>query len=137
MLSHTFDGVFFEPTSLLAGRLPGEVIAVDLNGDKKPDLVTTDAETRSVSVRLNGRLPVLTGLSPTQGHIGDVVTLTGKHFSLRHAVVRFGAKTATAYLSRSDSKIRVRVPAGTAKGWVKVTVTTLIGRSAPRSFFRL
>ena len=35
-------GVSFEPTSFLAGRLPGEVIAVDLNGDRKPDLATTD-----------------------------------------------------------------------------------------------
>ena len=131
------SGVSFEPTSFLAGRLPGEVIAVDLNGDKKPDLATTDVETRSLSVRLNGLLPVLTGVSPTQGQIGDVVTLTGRHFSLRDAVVRFGATTATDYLSRSDSKIKVRVPPGTASGSVKVTVTTLIGRSAPRSFLRL
>ena len=130
-------GVSFEPTSFLAGRLPGAVIAVDVNGDKKPDLATTDVETRSVSVRLNGRLPVLTGVSPTQGHIGDVVTITGRHFSLRHGIVRFGAATATDYLSRSDSKIRVRVPSGTAKGRVKVTVTTLVGRSAARCFSRL
>lgn len=137
MLSHTYDGVFFEPTSLLAGRLPGEVIAVDLNGDKKPDLATTDPENRSLSVRLRGALPVLTGISPSRGRIGSVVTLTGRHFSLRNAVVRFGATTARDYVSRSDSKIKVRVPRGTVSGSVRVTVTTLIGRSAPRSFFRL
>ena len=136
MLSHS-GGVFYEPTSLLAGRLPGDVIAADFNGDKKPDLAMTDVETRSVSVRLNGRLPVLTGVTPAQGHVGDVVTLTGDHFSLRHSIVRFGARTATAYLSRGDSTIRVRVPGGTAQGRVKVTVTTLVGRSAPRYFSRL
>ena len=89
---------------------------VDFNGDKKPDLATTDLETRSLSVRLRGALPVLTGVSPTQGHIGDVVTITGKHFGLRTAVVRFGGRDRTAYLSGSDSKIRVRVPSGTARG---------------------
>jgi hypothetical protein len=136
MLSHS-GGVTFTPTSLLAGRVPGEVIALDLNGDTRPDLATTDLKHRSLTVRLNGALPALTGLSPAQGHIGDVVILTGRHFSLRHAVVRFGATTATSYVSRSDSKIAVRVPPGTAKGWVKVTVTTLVGRSAPRSFLRL
>jgi hypothetical protein len=130
-------GAFFKPTSLLAGRLPGEVIAVDLNGDRKPDLATTDLERRSLSVRLRGMPPVLTGLSPAKGRVGRVVTLTGRHFSLRHAVVRFGGTPVTRYISRSDSTIRVRVPRGTARGRVKVTVTTLIGRSAPKAFLRL
>lgn len=137
MLSHSdAGGVSFKPTWFLAGRFPGEVIAVDLNGDKKPDLATTDRRRRSLSVRLRGVLPVLTGISPAQGRIGDVVTLTGRHLGKR-AVVRFGGKTATAYVSRSVSKIRVRVPRGTARGGVKVTVTTLVGRSAPGSFLRL
>jgi hypothetical protein len=73
----------------------------------------------------------------SKGRVGRVVTLTGRHFSLRHAVVRFGATAVASYISRSDSKIRVRVPRGTAKGRVKVTVTTLIGRSSPESFLRL
>ena len=136
LLSHSFDGVFFEPTSFLAGRVPGEVIVADFNGDHKPDLATTDVETKSLSVRLNGALPALTGVSPVHGRIGDVVTLTGRHFGKR-GVVQFSGKTVTAYLSWDVSQIKVRVPRGTARGSVKVTVTTLIGQSAPRSFFRL
>lgn len=136
MLSHRDDGVFLEPTSLLAGRLPGEVIVADLNGDRRPDLATTDLKTRSLSVRMNGVLPRLTGVSPARGHVGDVVTLTGRRFGHK-GVVRFGGKTVADYLSWSPVKIKVRVPAGTARGSVKVTVTTIIGRSAPRSFFRL
>jgi len=135
MLSHVDDGVFLEPTSFLAGRLPGEVIVADFNGDRRPDLATTDLETRSLSVRLNGHLPVLTGVSPAQGRIGDVVTLTGRHFG-RRGIVQFGGKTVTAYLSWDVSKVKVRVPRGTVGGRVEVTVTTLIGRSAPKSFFR-
>jgi hypothetical protein len=136
MLSHSYDGVFFEPTSFLAGRVPGEVILADLNGDRKPDLATTDVETKSLSVRMNGVLPRLTGVSPAQGHVGDVVTLTGRRF--RHGgVVQFGGKTVTDYLSWDFTKIKVRVPKGTARGSVKVTVTTIIGRSAPKAFVRL
>ena len=135
MLSHSIDGVFLEPTSFVAGRLPGEVIVADFNGDRRPDLATTDVQTKSLSVRLNGHPPVLTGVSPAQGRIGDVVTLTGKHFG-RRGIVQFGGKTVTAYLSWDVSKIRVRVPRGTPRCRVEVTVTTLIGRSAPKSFFR-
>jgi hypothetical protein len=136
MLSHSFDGVFFEPTSFLAGRVPGQVIVADFNGDRRLDLATTDVQTRSLSVRLNGALPVLTGVSPGHGRIGDVVTLTGRHFGKR-GVVKFGGVTVTAYVSWDVSRIKVRVPRGTARGSVKVTVTTLIGRSAPRSYLRL
>ena len=137
MLSHSYDGVFLEPTSFLAGRVPGKVLVADLNGDRKPDLVTTDVETKSLSVRMNGVLPRLTGVSPAQGHIGDVVTLTGRRFGHRRGIVRFGGKTVTDYLSWDVFKIKVRVPKGTARGSVKVTVTTIIGRSAPRAFVRL
>jgi hypothetical protein len=136
MLSHSYDGIFLETTSFLAGRIPGEVVVADFNGDHRPDLATTDVQTKSLSVRLNGHPPVLTGLSPAHGRIGEVVTLTGRHFGKR-GVVQFGGKTVTAYLDWDVSRIKLRVPPGTASGSVKVTVTTLIGRSAPRSFFRL
>lgn len=136
LLSHTIDGVFFEPTSFLAGRLVGEIVADDFNRDRKPDLATTDVKTRSVSVRMRGILPVVTGVSPQRARVGAVVTLTGRHLGAR-GVVRFGGKSATDYISWSATRIRVKVPRGTPKGSVQVTVTTVIGQSAPRSFFRL
>ena len=81
---------------------------------------------------------MLTGLSPTQGRIGGVVTLTGRHFGLRRAVVRFGATIATRLRQPKRLEDQGQSPSqARASGSVKVTVTTLIGRSAPRSFFRL
>jgi hypothetical protein len=136
LLSHSHDGVFLEPTSFLAGRLPGQVIVADFNRDGRLDLATTDVNSKSLSVRMNGQLPVLTGVSPARGRIGDAVTLTGRHFGKRGAV-RFGGTTAGAPVSWSPSKIKVRVPRGTARGSLNVTVTTLIGRSAGRTFLRL
>jgi IPT/TIG domain len=94
-----------------------------------------------VSVLLNGprAAPVLTSLSPLRGRIGTIVTLVGAHFGARRvaSVVKFVAATATSYVSWSATKIRVRVPAGTLAGWVKVRVQTVAGRSTAQSFRRL
>ena len=137
MLSDSHDGGFFvAPTSFLAGRVPGEVIAADLNGDRRPDLATTDVETESLSVRMNGVLPRLITLRPGLGHIGSVVTLTGRRFG-HTGVVYFGGTPATDYLQWSQFRIMVRVPEGTAKGSIEVTVRTIIGGSAPKAFARL
>jgi hypothetical protein len=133
MLASSQDGVLLAPTSFLAGRLPGEVIAADLNGDRKPDLATTDVDTESLSVRMNGVLPRLITLRPRLARIGDVVTLTGRRFG-SGGVVYFGDTPATDYLRWGEFRIMVRVPEGTTVGSVKVTVQTIIGRSAPRAF---
>ena len=51
--------------------------------------------------------------------------------------MRFGAAKATDYVSWRSTKVKVRVPQGTAGGWVKVTVKTVAGSSAPEWFRRL
>jgi len=136
MLASSQDGVLLAPTSFLAGRVPGEVLAADLNGDRRPDLATTDVDTESLSVRMNGVLPRLITLRPRLAHIGDVVTLTGRRFG-HGGVVYFGGTPATDYLRWSEFRIMVRVPEGTAAGSLEVTVRTIIGRSAPKAFTRL
>ncbi|HTX68433.1 MAG TPA: FG-GAP-like repeat-containing protein [Thermoleophilia bacterium] len=130
-------GGAFRTRSFPARRTVGELVAADLNGDHKTDLAWTDVKSDNVSVRLNGRLPVLTGVSPAQGRVGAAVALTGAHFTKRGTTVRFGGVPATGLVSWSPTRIEVKVPAGTPKGRVKVTVTTQVGRTAPRSFTRL
>ena len=127
----------FTPTWFNARRTVGELVAADFNGDRRPDLAWTDRNSDNVSVRMNGSLPVLTGVSPARGRTGTVITLTGRHFAKRPGLVRFGGKTATAYLSWSTTRVKVRVPSGTPKARLRVTVTTGVGRSAPRYFTRL
>ena len=122
------------------GAHPADVAIADFNRDGLPDLATADAAEDSVSVLLNGpaAAPVLRTLSPGQGRVGAVVTLTGIRVGLKRGagVVRFGGATATSYVSWSSTKIRVRVPAGTAWGWVQATVRTVAGTSASKSFRR-
>ncbi len=111
----------------------------DFNGDRKDDFATSDYEGGSVSVRIKGTLPVLESVSPLRGRIGGVVTLTGRRFHQRRGtgVVRFAGVAATSYLRWSDGEIKVRVPEGTPKRSVSVTVTSIVGKSRARSFLRL
>ena len=130
------DGVYFTHGTMPAGRMPGAIVLDDLNGDGKDDLATADYETGSVSVRIKGTLPTLTRVSPVSGKAGQVVTLTGGHFLKyrRTGEVRFGGVPVTTYVSWSNTAIKVRVPVGTPKRLVNVTVTSIIGRSKAKPF---
>jgi uncharacterized protein (TIGR03437 family) len=66
------------------------------------------------------------------------VTLSGHGFgALRDGAssVKFGAKKAPVK-SWSDTQIKVTVPAGTPRGYVKVKVTTAGGVSGAKRFLR-
>ena len=133
------DGVYFTPETLPAGRRAIEVVLDDFNRDKRLDFATADYEAGSVSVRIKGTLPTLAALSPARGRVGGVVTITGRQFRKHRGSgeVRFGGVPVTSYVSWSNTAIRVRVPAGTRKGTVNVTVTSIIGKSGAKKFVRL
>jgi FG-GAP-like repeat/IPT/TIG domain/FG-GAP repeat len=128
-------------TYFAVGTQSADLAVGDFNGDGKSDLVTAGSTSNTVAVLLNGApaVPIIGGLSPGRGHSGTTVTLTGWHFGARRgaSLVQFDGKTATRYMSWSATKIRVKVPQGTAKGKIKVTVKTAAGRSAAKSFKRL
>jgi hypothetical protein len=123
------------------GAHPYDMVVADFNRDDLMDVATADYADGSVSLLLQGPAapPVLCAMTPRRGHLGTVVTLTGAHFGkVRGAgCVMFGAKVATSYVSWSSTKIKVKVPTGTAQGLVKVTVKTVAGRSQAIAFRRL
>ena len=123
------------------GARPYDVVAADFNLDGLMDLATADYADGSVSLLLQGpaAAPVLCAMTPRSGHLGTVVTLTGAHFGAVRGAgrVMFGAKAATSYVSWTSTKIKVRVPTGTAQGLVKVAVKTVAGRSQTIAFRRL
>ena len=133
------DGVYFTPLTLPAGRRAIAVVLADFNRDKRTDFATADYEAGSVSVRIKGTLPTLIALSPARGRVGDVVTLTGRQFRKYRGSgqVKFAGVPVTSYLRWSNNAIKVRVPAGTRKGTVNVTVTSIIGKSGAKKFLRL
>jgi photosystem II stability/assembly factor-like uncharacterized protein len=81
--------------------------------------------------------PVLSALRPASGRIRSTVTLSGHGFgaSRDQSFVKFGVKKAPVK-SWSDTQIKVRVPSGVAKGYVKVKVTTAGGTSGTKRFLR-
>jgi hypothetical protein len=141
MLRGNGRGGFSLGESFPVRKYPRGVAAADVNRDGMLDVVAIDYVHDAVSVLLNGPrvAPLLTRLSPVRARSGAVVTLAGAHFGARRGagVVTFGAVTATEYVSWSATKIKVRVPAATPKGWAKVRVQSVAGRSAARTFLRL
>ncbi len=71
--------------------------------------------------------PSVTGVSPTSGAAGTVVTITGTGFTGATGV-SFGAPAATGFTVVSDTEITATAPAGT--GTVDITVTGPSGTSA-------
>jgi hypothetical protein len=80
--------------------------------------------------------PQLVRLSPTSGRRGATVTLTGKEFGTSRGTscVRFGTSKCTKFVSWSASRIQCKVPAKARFGKLTVTVKTLGGTSAAKTF---
>lgn len=77
--------------------------------------------------------PQVTGISPTSGVAGNVVTITGKHFTTKPkaCAVTFNGKAAK-WTTWSSSKITVQVPAGATTG--SVVVTAFFQKSNGKTF---
>jgi 5-hydroxyisourate hydrolase-like protein (transthyretin family) len=79
--------------------------------------------------------PKITGVTPTTGASGTVVTIKGSGFgsSRGTSFVKFGGTKATSYVSWSNTQVKCKVPAG-ASGVVGIAVTTAGGKSNPVTF---
>jgi hypothetical protein len=79
--------------------------------------------------------PAIASLSPAKARPGATVTVNGTGFGRTRGTskVLFGKTAATKYLSWSDTKIKVRVPA-TSAGSKPVKVVTRFGTSATKGF---
>lgn len=65
--------------------------------------------------------PAISGFEPQKGHYGTIVTLSGTGFAAANEIkVAFGSVSAEV-VEASDSKIKVKVPAGATYGPITVT----------------
>ena len=71
--------------------------------------------------------PTITSISPSNGYVGNNVTVNGTGFGLTRAdsVVKFNGKAATSYSSWSDTRIVCKVPSGASSGDLVVTACGL------------
>jgi outer membrane protein assembly factor BamB len=65
-------------------------------------------------------VPTITGFSPTSGHVGDTVTITGTSFT-GASQVSFNGVAATTFTVDSDTQISAVVPTGATTGPISVT----------------
>ena len=107
-----------------AGASAAGVVAGDMDGDGKPEIVVASFTPNTVSVYHNiADPPTVSSISPVSGKVGDVVTITGTNFSTTPAsnVVWFGGAQATV-TSASTTSLTVTVPDGVTHDRVSVTV---------------
>jgi len=117
--------------SLVATASPLGALAVAIAGNVfiDPPFLPGQAWPALNTVVNYSAVPVVTGISPTQGLVsgGTSVAVTGTGFTAATGV-SFGSAAATAVTIASDSEITATSPAGT--GTVDVTVVTPAGTSA-------
>ncbi|MDX6522930.1 MAG: hypothetical protein QOI17_443 [Gaiellales bacterium] len=75
-----------------------------------------------------GMAPAITGLTPTSGKVGSLVTITGSGLKTASAVRFNGA--AAAFTAGSDTTITATVPGAASTGKVTVTVAGVVYKSA-------
>ena len=93
------------------------------------NLTVRTSQGTSNAIRLQITSPYLTGISPTRAKTGDRLTLTGGNFGTRRGTgyVFFSSNVRPSvadYVSWSNSRIVVRVPARARSGNVQVTTST-------------
>ena len=103
------------------------------------NLTVRTSEGTSNSIRLQITSPYLTRISPTRAKTGNRLTLTGGNFGTRRSngYVSFTSNvrpSAADYVSWSNSRIVVKVPARAQSGNVRVTTCEWTGRG--RSGFK-
>ncbi|MFO0508167.1 MAG: FG-GAP-like repeat-containing protein, partial [bacterium] len=110
-----------------AATYPFSPVVVDLNGDKKPELILgyTNSSPKRISIFENKNVPApvisLNTVSPLSAPVGSTVTITGNNFSTNTTdnEVWFGDVRATV-LTASATQLTVTVPAGAAYAPVSV-----------------
>jgi gliding motility-associated-like protein len=120
---------------------PAYPMAVDLDGDQKPEVITGISGSASnpnkfisifKNINTHGPVIAINTVSPLKGVVGSSVTITGDYFSTvpSENLVRFGSMKA-AVTSATRTQLTVTVPTGATTELVSVT------RDALTSTYRL
>ena len=86
-----------------------------------------------------GSAPIVTGISPSYGPVGTLVTITGSNFYILGTVtvtgITFGGTAATSWNRLSDVEIQVYAPNATTSGDIIVTTTGGVSAASSADVF--
>ena len=123
VLKNTFSGAgisFAAKIDYACGAGPYGVCLADIESDGKPDIITANATTNTISVLRNKvNEPAINSFTPVVGVTGTVVTITGNNFTGTTAV-SFGGTLASSFTIVNDNTITAIVANGSS-GNVSVT----------------
>jgi gliding motility-associated-like protein len=109
------SGSFAPKVDYTTGTRPHNVTSGDIDGDGKPEIISSNATSVTISVLRNVIIPIptLTSFSPDAGPVGTSVILTGTNFSSTPAsnTVYFGAVKASV-TAATTTQLTVSVPPG-------------------------
>ncbi len=126
-LSSSASISFSSKIDFSTGTGPLSISIGDLDGDGKPDMLTANYTSNSISVLRNLiGIPTISSFTPTSAPVGSPVTISGTNFDTTPAnnVVTFNGTTATVTGSTTTS-ITTTVPTGATTGKITVTVRGL------------
>jgi gliding motility-associated-like protein len=124
----TIGNIVFSPqANLTTQRFPTRVEALDFTGDGKPDLVSSNSNTGTLSLYRNTLQspPKITALSANKGAPSTSLTLTGSgfHTTLTNNVVYFGPVKAVV-TAASETSLTVTIPFGATHALISVLNTS-------------
>ncbi len=119
----TAGTISFAPNVILAsGNSPGSVVAADLNGDGRPDLVVTNRPPlgdNTFSIFMNrASVPKLLSFSPASGVQNDTISIKGRNLTGTSAV-SFGGVNAVSFIVLNDTTINAILGSGSS-GYVTI-----------------
>lgn len=111
-------------TVVLPGLAPG-VASVTVK--------TTGGTSNAVSFKVLPSEPEITSIEPAKGSVGMEVIIKGKHLATASSAL-FGTTPVSTFVSKSDTEVKLVVPAGLNPGALDVTITTEGGTSQKATF---
>ncbi len=121
------DSLFYADDTTVTVKIPTS-LPDPINN---PITVTTKYGSATLNFKILQPAPVITGFDPAAGNPDDIVTITGDYFN-GVTDVKFETTSATI-VSKTQTEIKVKVPAGVTYGYIYVT--TPVGTAVSATAF--
>jgi|GEM_PF-6689541 len=119
----TYEGVYASPDNGMSWIKVGEGLETQTREMMSVDGELFAATKQGVWSIVPELAPQITSFSPSEGVVGTIVTIEGKHFAAHAAsnIVTIGGVPATV-TEASESRLLISVPEGTTYGKIAVTI---------------